>query len=771
MTPIKQLWYYLLIEPLIWIRCAFFQPISFSKDFEKQPFAERIIPMLRLTVSIFLVTYPLALLLRATFIPFDLVQRQSLTSFFVEPLFGIGVGIVIGIGVGVGVGIAFGIAFSIVGGIASSVADGITFGIALSIGVGIIISIAVGIRIGIGLGTTISIVSGVILVIAFNIVERSVFNVVLLIGGVLGIYRMIPFYIISSFSVLIAYFRGKSNPQKALMYVRHSALYWDELIYLPLPYLKRLLLMAYDEHPQETLETIIFIAMERSLQLRAARAAMLEIVVRDLEERSSLKQIADAMERIETLLPKQAKLVDPRWETSLARLRDASKEAMRGTTPIGIQRRTQALEEMQTSLLKVYPLMSFRDQRMNMRLKHVIEMWQDIAQQEQAQLRHTAQDIGKIDNPYKPGQVLSTSDKLFIGRRDLAPQLEAALGESSNCPTFLLNGERRMGKTSALYQLPYLLGSRYFSIYYTLQNPAIYANTTSFLEILADGIQDEMQAGGFPVPRLTYQDKQGLGQTNNAYAYSLFSRWLEGVESTLEQEKRILLLMFDEFEKLEEAGEKNFLDLTMLLDWCRDIIQFHPRIALLFSGVKTIDDMGVNTSINWSSYLINVQMLRVSFLTRDEGYQLVCTPTPNHSYQELFGSDVVEKIISETGCHPFLIQAVCSALIDNLNVEKRDHADLADAERAVNQAIESWKAYFKDMWIRTNEQQRTCLKALIPLERANLQQLQQHTTLEEKVVRRTLQALVKRDLVRLEQDGSYGMAVPMFTRWVEEYGD
>jgi hypothetical protein len=120
-----------------------------------------------------------------------------------------------------------------------------------------------------------------------------------------------------------------------------------------------------------------------------------------------------------------------------------------------------------------------------------------------------------------------------------------------------------------------------------------------------------------------------------------------------------------------------------------------------------------------------------------------------------------------TGCHPFLIQAICSALIDNLNVEKRERAELADVDVAVEQVLENWVGYFSDLWTRTDDNQRACLIALNTLQSAPVEVIQRESGLDEPVVRRTLQILRKRDLVMSNSAGEYSIAVPIFSKWVE----
>ena len=86
---------------------------------------------------------------------------------------------------------------------------------------------------------------------------------------------------------------------------------------------------------------------------------------------------------------------------------------------------------------------------------------------------------------------------------------------------------------------------------------------------------------------------------------------------------------------------------------------------------------------------------------------------------------------------------------------------------AIDQVLEAWNGYFSDLWIRTDDNQRACLAALLALEHADIQHIQQHSGLNEKLVRHSLQTLLKRDLVLLNKDNTYQIATPIFRKWVE----
>ncbi len=239
------------------------------------------------------------------------------------------------------------------------------------------------------------------------------------------------------------------------------------------------------------------------------------------------------------------------------------------------------------------------------------------------------------------------------------------------------------------------------------------------------------------------------------------------MESVLEREDRILLLMLDEFEKLEEAGQKGTFELSLLLDWLRNIIQYHPRIALLFSGLHTFEDMQEQKGISWSGYFVNVQTLHVSFLQDDEARRLVTSPTPEFSSEDIYEDDVVKYILDQTRGHPFLVQAVCYALIENLNAKKKERASCKDVDGAIERVFANFNNYFSDLWNRTDEQQRACLIALQKAGTASsIEHLQEQSGLKEHTLWHTLHALLKRDLVQQEDD-RYSISTPIFSAWVE----
>src|SRR6266568_3250892 len=157
---------------------------------------------------------------------------------------------------------------------------------------------------------------------------------------------------------------------------------------------------------------------------------------------------------------------------------------------------------MLVNLERVYPNAVFSDPSLNRRLSRVVNTWRATIRYELEKLEQAPEKAGQIDNPYNPGQVLKPRDSLFVGRRDLVQQLAEALSKGSRRPTFLLNGERRMGKSSTLKQLPSLLGGYYLPIVYDLQVRGISSSTDGFLNAISGEIYKVMSSRGIRVKKL-----------------------------------------------------------------------------------------------------------------------------------------------------------------------------------------------------------------------------------------------------------------------------
>lgn len=620
--------------------------------------------------------------------------------------------------------------------------------------VGIVVASAFGLTIGIPVGDAGMSYTPFTAAIGIGLNEELIVGIAFLFCYFISYYRL-PLYPISAYSMIQANLASRSRHYPALYCLQHASLHWDECVFLPLPYLKEMLLLAAEQSLNATLDEVGFIVRERPQQIRAAQDAIYEIVLLDLEDRTVLRDIGVAHQRLAILLPSEVRASNPKVETVFRRLEDASHEAASYQAQINKEDRQKALERMVNLLQEIPITEAFRGIELSQLLKTVIAQWNMLAVQGMETLGSVS---GKfyLENPYAPGNPLDLRDPLFVGRNDIVQKLGNALQRRYR-PTFLLTGERRMGKSSILKQLPVLLGSRYLAVFYDLQGPGMLASIAAFFAAVASGIARQCDEVGLPVRELERSSLDIALQQSESTVYDVFDQWLLGVEEILIQADRVVILTFDEFEKLEEASNRDSIKLNLLFDFFRNIIQNRTRFALLFSGAKMIGDMGRS----WAGYFVNVERMKVSFLQEEDARHLITNPVP-----AVFSEELVQEILRLTHGQPFLVQAICKQIIERLNDESRDQATLQDVSAATEEVFEVWTGYFWDLWDRCDHNQRLCLVALLDHESSSIEQLAEKSALSILHTRQALDKLSMRDLV-IDDHGQLSIAIPLVARWIQ----
>jgi uncharacterized protein len=620
---------------------------------------------------------------------------------------------------------------------------------------GIVVACAFGLTIGIPVGDAgVSYLSFTSAVWA-GLQEEVIVGMAFLFCYFISYYRL-PLYPISAYSMIQANVASRSRRYPALYCLQNASLHWDECVFLPLPYVKEMLLLAAEQSLNATLDEVSFIVLERPQQIGAAQDAIYEIVLLDLEERKVLRDIGLAHQRLAVLLLAEVRASNSKAEKVFRILEYASHEAASYQAQTNKDDRRKALERM-VNLLKEIPITeAFRSIELCQLLKTVIMQWSMLAEQGMETLGSVT---GKfyLENPYAPGNALDLRDPLFVGRNDIVQKLGNALQRKYR-PTFLLTGERRMGKSSILKQLPVLLGARYLSVFYDLQRPGMLASISAFLAAVALGIARQCDDVGLPVHALERARLDEALQQSESTVYDIFDQWLLGVEEVLVQADRIVILTFDEFEKLEEASNRDSIKLNILFDFFRSMIQNRTRFALLFSGAKMIGDMGRS----WAGYFVNVERVKVSFLQEEDARLLITNPVPS-----VFSAELVQEIIQITHGQPFLVQAVCKQIIERLNDQSRAQATLQDVIKAIEEIFEVWTGYFWDLWDRCDYNQRLCLLSLLTLEDSSIELLAEKSSLSVLHTRQALDKLWMRDLV-IDDHGIQKIAIPLVGQWIQQ---
>jgi AAA+ ATPase superfamily predicted ATPase len=553
-------------------------------------------------------------------------------------------------------------------------------------------------------------------------------------------YFRLPFYLIElPWNLIVGRWAESAPPEKAAPRFRLMPIYWDEVIWLPLWGLDHTL-VEIGKKDRRLARTLIAEVAQSFRQGWAARNALIELTIYDLERVADVQTIASVAEQL-TWLPLD---IPAELETVLPPIREIAQYVQAALESDTLYNKQQQMRDAYERTQRVRAgLALHKDRRIAVQFGRILERWEAILFQQLVELK----DRESIPNVYVVGNPLATNSKVFKGRHDLFLALERELATAAEQrPALLLVGGRRCGKTSAIKQLPVRLGPRLIPVEVDMQDAVNAEGASGLLSNLAKQIRENA---------LTHRRLKLPELTRDALAvdpYPIFGEWLAQVEAALGE--RWLLLCLDEYERLQEMLDDGRID-RRIFGYLRHLIQHHPQITILLSGSHTLTDLPPL----WSDYFINVRTLKIGHLNEDEARELIVHPIED--FPLTYDDDAVAHIIKVTDCHPYFVQVTCRDLVHMLNEQNRTHATLADVERAFASVLTS-AGHFTELWHGpdTNDAQRAVMRA-IALGR------DVKWVGDPEAVNVALQRLVRRDILTRTANG-YCFRVELVRRWVRQ---
>jgi len=157
--------------------------------------------------------------------------------------------------------------------------------------------------------------------------------------------------------------------------------------------------------------------------------------------------------------------------------------------------------------------------------------------------------------------------------------------------------------------------------------------------------------------------------------------------------ERTALVTLDEFEALDSAIAKGNLDGEALPSMMRHMIQHRPRFKILLTSSHSLEDFK-----RWASYLINIQVVHIGYLSQAEARQLIEQPVKDFVLR--YEPEASQRVLDLTQGHPFLVQLLCGEIIAYKNEqapEVRRLACLADVEAVIPEALDRGSFFFADI--------------------------------------------------------------------------
>jgi len=617
--------------------------------------------------------------------------------------FGLAVGLAVGLALGLALGLAEGLAFGLAVGLAFGLAVGLALGLAEGLAFGLAVGLAFGLAFGLAEGLAFGLAVGLAEGLAFGLTLGLAFGLAFgLAGGLAGglafylFYFRLPFWVIYHFLGFLAVRLDRN------LYLR------DEVVWLPVWGVDQKLQALAKQKPEEAIRFINFLLEHRSLQGKLAMKLWHTVAGTKLQDASWEYELSSPPQ-----LESQPKLTpSAQWLNAYERLDQALKRFRQETNA---RTRLVAYREVSEALQALKQINLQSSSRWNHYYFQPLNELESKVNDKLSQLQQEAAPI--VSNPYQVGGSLDPKyhKVTFLGREDLKDKLTFIVRTSEEMPLFLVQGQRRVGKTSLLKFLPDLLGPGFKVVMIDLQEGA-YSCIEEWLSLIrirvneAFGIQEEE-------PWQATEDW--------LLSWTALSQHLSELA---EQHKIRLVLAFDEYEALQDRGfAHNIQKAEQLLGAMRSYTQHQKKVILLFTGAHYFDEL---EDPNWGAYFVHSQPLEVRFLSREKTLQLT---SPTEDFPIVYEDRIPEQIYELTRGHPALAQEICYYLVETANEQNRNTLTEADLERILENRIlvehnhpmsRFWKDFCREE--KMKETVRQVIRQERPSNKACLKKLLRH---------------------------------------------
>ena len=538
----------------------------------------------------------------------------------------------------------------------------------------------------------------------------------------------------------------------------HHAVHWDRVQRLPFAELDDYLvtMLEADAATGTTTGAAALAAVDASRQRRAARAARAELHARRLESLPTVEALAEEADG------RGAGELDAESDVLRRRFARVGGDVAAALSQPGVYHRRLVLEGVLRDLEALEQEL-LRGARGSAARRHVpVAMhWQRVVGEGLRRLHEALLSSGEIPNPYVVGVPLTRRQKLFVGRGDVARFVEDVLGRQGH-PPLLLHGARRMGKTSLLYQLRWMLPRRVLPLVVDLQGPvALARDHAGFLYALARGIRIAAERHELALPVL---DRETLA----AEPFVAFDEWLDLAERAMRADGRdALLLALDEFEALDAALQRGTLDEHAVLGTLRHVVQHREGLKLMLAGSHTLAEFR-----RWSAYLVNAQVVEIGYLGQAETRQLIERPVADFPLR--YTEAASARVAALTRGHPYLVQLVCAEIVALKNAgpaARRREVTTDDVDAALPLVLERGQQFFVDIELnQADAAGRAVLRWLAAAETTDASGTERTTS--ERIARHlpdvdvpaTLEALARRDVIE-RVDGDWRFEVEAVRSW------
>ncbi|MDJ0734990.1 MAG: tetratricopeptide repeat protein [Nostocaceae cyanobacterium] len=268
-------------------------------------------------------------------------------------------------------------------------------------------------------------------------------------------------------------------------------------------------------------------------------------------------------------------------------------------------------------------------------------------------------------NPYIIGRPIKERE-LFFGREDVFDFINDNLIKKQQI--ILLHGQRRIGKSSLLYQITRSIQNNFVCVLFDLQDK-VHLALSDVIFSLATEIVDslDLSSESIKVPSV----KEFKENTN------IFSNnFLPEIYQALGDKNIVLLL--DEFDVLNntEFSTAN----QHFFSYLEYLIKQQEKLFVIPVVGRQLEDMKKMLVL-----FKGAPRKEIGLLSEEDAKQLICKPAEGLLE---YKPDAIRAILDLSAGHPYFTQILCFAIFMGARKKQRQQVNCADVENIIEQAME-----------------------------------------------------------------------------------
>lgn len=402
-------------------------------------------------------------------------------------------------------------------------------------------------------------------------------------------------------------------------------------------------------------------------------------------------------------------------------------------------------------------------------------------------------------SPYVTGSPLEPQHghSVFYGREELIGKISRQIETHGN--VVLLEGNRRAGKTSILKHLEGRSAvPGWLAVYASLQGAegaaqVVGVPTAEVFREIARSIATALTKLNIEVPLPNGQTlvagkaalgvaracREGIGAES---PFTDFREYLELVLTVLEPLGLGLVLMLDEFDKLQE-GIDNGVTSPQVPENIRFLIQTYPKFSAILTGSRRLKRLREEY---WSALYGLGTSIPVTALDSESARKVVTEPVRD---QLTFSQEAIERVIEVTARHPYLMQCLCNRVFEYA-VQTKSRSITASVVNDASHSLVRDNEHFASLWdyaalgptAGRHRRQLILLLCAISFKHGthigfgtlHEQLAQVGVDVEDAPLDADLSYLRELELIQFTGeigDGEYRLAIPLMADWIEQQQD